>query len=86
MHGYLQVDLGILERVLNERLQRTSRSSPDASKRTWRAPDAGFVTPRSDEARPRDTAIALGAAEMPAPAKRAMRAMAKVMTTIASRV
>ena len=41
---------------------------------------------RADEARHRDTAIALGAAEMPLSAKRAMRAMAKVMTTIASRV
>lgn len=41
---------------------------------------------RADEARHRDTAIALGAAELPASAKRAMRAMAKVMTTIASRI
>ena len=41
---------------------------------------------RSDEARHRDTAIALGAAELPPPAKLAMRAMAKVMTTVARRV
>lgn len=41
---------------------------------------------RSDEARHRDTAISLGAAELPAPAKLAMRAMAKVMTTVARRV
>jgi ubiquinone biosynthesis monooxygenase Coq7 len=41
---------------------------------------------RADEARHRDTAIALGAAELPAPAKLAMRAMAKAMTTVASRL
>lgn len=41
---------------------------------------------RADEARHRDTAISLGAAELPAPAKLAMRAMAKVMTTVASRI
>ncbi|MGH8708215.1 MAG: 2-polyprenyl-3-methyl-6-methoxy-1,4-benzoquinone monooxygenase [Burkholderiales bacterium] len=41
---------------------------------------------RDDEARHRDTAVALGAAELPAPARRAMRAMAKAMTTIAYRI
>lgn len=41
---------------------------------------------RSDEARHRETAIALGAAELPAPVKLAMRAMARVMTTIAHRI
>ncbi len=41
---------------------------------------------RADEARHRDTAISLGAAELPAPAKLAMRALAKVMTTVASRI
>jgi ubiquinone biosynthesis monooxygenase Coq7 len=41
---------------------------------------------RADEARHRDTAISLGAAELPAPVKAAMRALAKVMTTVASRV
>lgn len=41
---------------------------------------------RDDEARHRDTAMALGAAEMPAPARRAMRAMASAMTTIAYRL
>lgn len=41
---------------------------------------------RADEARHRDTAIALGAAELPAPAKLAMRAMAKAMTAVASRL
>jgi len=41
---------------------------------------------RADEARHRDTALSLGAADLPAPARLAMRAMAKVMTTVASRV
>jgi len=41
---------------------------------------------RGDEARHRDAAIALGAAEIPAPVRIAMRAMAKVMTTVAYRI
>jgi len=41
---------------------------------------------RADEARHRASAIALGAAELPQPVKLGMRAMAKVMTTIAHRV
>lgn len=41
---------------------------------------------RADEARHRDSAIALGAAELPAAVKLGMRAMAKVMTSIAYRV
>ena len=41
---------------------------------------------RSDEVRHRDSAIALGAAELPRPLKLGMRAMAKIMTTIAYRV
>jgi ubiquinone biosynthesis monooxygenase Coq7 len=41
---------------------------------------------RDDEARHRETAVALGAAELPALARRAMRAMAKAMTTIAYRI
>lgn len=41
---------------------------------------------RADEAKHRETAIALGAAELPGPAKLAMRAMAKLMTGIAHRV
>jgi len=41
---------------------------------------------RADEARHRETAIALGAAELPLPVKRAMRALAKVMTSVAYRV
>lgn len=41
---------------------------------------------RSDEAGHRASAIALGAAELPEPVKLAMRAMAKLMTTLAYRV
>jgi ubiquinone biosynthesis monooxygenase Coq7 len=41
---------------------------------------------RADEARHRESAIALGAAELPEPVKQGMRAMAKVMTTVAHRV
>jgi ubiquinone biosynthesis monooxygenase Coq7 len=41
---------------------------------------------RAEEAKHRDTAIALGAAELPPPAKLAMRAMAKAMTTLAYRI
>lgn len=41
---------------------------------------------RMEEGRHRDTALALGAAEMPAPVKKAMRLFAKIMTTVAYRV
>jgi ubiquinone biosynthesis monooxygenase Coq7 len=41
---------------------------------------------REDEARHRESAIALGAAELPEPVKLGMRAMAKAMTTVAYRV
>jgi len=41
---------------------------------------------RADEVRHRATALALGAADLPAPAKVAMRLFAKVMTSVAYRV
>ncbi len=41
---------------------------------------------RADEARHRESAIALGAAELPEPVKLGMRAMAKVMTIVAHRI
>jgi ubiquinone biosynthesis monooxygenase Coq7 len=41
---------------------------------------------REDEIRHRESAIALGAVELPEPARLGMRAMAKVMTTVAYRV
>ena len=41
---------------------------------------------RDEEAQHRSSALAMGAAEMPTPARRAMRAMARVMTTLAYRI
>jgi len=41
---------------------------------------------RADESKHREAALSLGAAELPQPVKRAMRAMAKLMTTVAHRV
>jgi len=41
---------------------------------------------RRDEAKHRDTAMRLGAAELPAPARLAMRLASRVMTTIAYRI
>lgn len=41
---------------------------------------------RADEARHRQTALGLGAAQMPAPVRGLMRAAAKIMTTVAYRV
>jgi ubiquinone biosynthesis monooxygenase Coq7 len=41
---------------------------------------------RADEAKHRDSALSLGAAELPAAAKAAMRVMAKIMTTVSHRV
>jgi ubiquinone biosynthesis monooxygenase Coq7 len=41
---------------------------------------------RADEARHRASAVALGAAELPEPLRRAMRLASKVMTTVAYRV
>jgi len=41
---------------------------------------------RADEAKHRDTALALGAAELPDSIKAAMRALAKIMTTVAYRL
>ena len=41
---------------------------------------------RDDEIRHRATAVSLGAAELPAPVRQAMRGMAKIMTTVAYRI
>ena len=41
---------------------------------------------RIDEVKHRDSALALGAAELPAPAKAGMRAMARIMTTVSHRI
>ncbi len=47
---------------------------------------AVVATMRADEARHRQTAVSLGAADLPQPVKSAMRAMSKVMTTVAYRL
>ncbi|WP_374513161.1 demethoxyubiquinone hydroxylase family protein, partial [Niveibacterium sp.] len=41
---------------------------------------------RKDEAGHADTAVALGAAELPAPVRLAMKLASKVMTTVAYRI
>jgi ubiquinone biosynthesis monooxygenase Coq7 len=70
------------ERQVEEHLEgHLQRLAPDD------APTRAVVEAmRDDEARHRETAVALGAAELPATARRAMRALAKAMTTIAYRV
>lgn len=47
---------------------------------------AVVVAMRDDEARHRETAVSLGAAELPPPVRTLMRAMSKVMTTVAYRL
>ena len=70
------------ERQVEEHLSgHLERLSPDD------APTRAVVAAmRDDEARHRQTAVALGAAELPPAARRAMRAVARAMTAIASRV
>ncbi len=70
------------ERQVEEHLSGHLAKLPAADRRTRAVVEAM----RSDEAKHRDTAIALGAAELPAPAKAAMRLAAKIMTTVAYRV
>jgi ubiquinone biosynthesis monooxygenase Coq7 len=70
------------ERQVEEHLSGHLAKLPAADRRTRAVVEAM----RSDEAKHRDTAIALGAAELPAPAKAAMRFAAKIMTTVAYRV
>ena len=70
------------ERQVEEHLTGHLDALPAADQRTRAVVEAM----RADEARHRDTALALGAAEFPEPVKRAMRLAAKVMTTVAYRV
>jgi 3-demethoxyubiquinol 3-hydroxylase len=70
------------ERQVEEHLARHLEALPAADERT-RAVVEGM---RADEARHRQTALALGAAELPEPVKRAMRLASRVMTTVAYRV
>jgi ubiquinone biosynthesis monooxygenase Coq7 len=70
------------ERQVEEHLSGHLERLPAADERT-RAVVEGM---RSDEAGHRASALALGAAELPEPAKAVMRLAAKVMTTVAYRV
>jgi 3-demethoxyubiquinol 3-hydroxylase len=70
------------ERQVEEHLAGHLNALPAQDRRTH----AVVAAMRSDEAKHRMTAQRLGAAEMPAPARLAMRLAAKVMTTVAYRV
>jgi len=70
------------ERQVEEHLAGHLGRLPAADRRTRLVVDAM----RADEAKHRDSALRLGAAELPAPARRAMRLAAKIMTTVAYRV
>ena len=70
------------ERQVEEHLSGHLARLAQADRRTR----AVIEAMRVDEIKHRETALALGAAELPPAAKRAMRLMAKVMTTVAHRV
>jgi ubiquinone biosynthesis monooxygenase Coq7 len=70
------------ERQVEEHLAGHLDALPAADTRS----QALVTAMRADEARHRDMAVALGAAEFPEAVKRAMRLAAKVMTTVAYRV
>lgn len=70
------------EAQVEEHLTGHLRALPAKDERTRAVVDAM----RSDEAKHRMTALRLGAAELPGPAKLAMRLASKLMTTVAYRV
>jgi 3-demethoxyubiquinol 3-hydroxylase len=70
------------ERQVEEHLAGHLEALPPEDQRTRAVVEAM----RADEARHRESAIALGAAELPEPVKRAMRLASRVMTTVAYRV
>jgi ubiquinone biosynthesis monooxygenase Coq7 len=70
------------ERQVEEHLTGHLEALPAEDRRT-RAVVEGM---RADEARHRDSAIEMGAAELPQPVRLAMRFASKVMTTVAYRV
>lgn len=70
------------ERQVEEHLTGHLDQLPSADARTR----AVVAEMRSDEAKHRESARRLGAAELPAPAKVAMRFASKVMTTVAYRI
>lgn len=70
------------EHQVEEHLAGHLRQLPPADRRTRAVVEAM----RADEAKHRDSALSLGAAELPVAAKAAMRVMAKFMTTVSHRV
>ena len=70
------------ERQVEEHLAGHLEALPPEDERTR----AVVAAMRADEARHRQAALGLGAAELPEPVKRAMRLASKVMTTVAYRV
>ena len=70
------------ERQVEEHLAGHLDALPAEDERTRAVVEAM----RADEARHRESAIALGAAELPEPVKMAMRLASRVMTTVAYRV
>jgi ubiquinone biosynthesis monooxygenase Coq7 len=70
------------ERQVEEHLSGHLGALPEADRRTRAIVEAM----RADEAKHRATAVELGAAELPAPARRAMRLASRLMTSIAYRV
>lgn len=70
------------ERQVEDHLDGHLARLPEADART-RAVVRGM---RDDEARHRQTAMSLGAAELPEPVREGMRLAAKVMTTVAYRI
>jgi len=70
------------ERQVEEHLSGHLDALPVADRRTRAVVEAM----RADEAKHRASAIELGAAELPEPARRAMRLASKLMTTVAYRV
>ncbi|HUE45092.1 MAG TPA: 2-polyprenyl-3-methyl-6-methoxy-1,4-benzoquinone monooxygenase [Aestuariivirgaceae bacterium] len=70
------------EHQVEEHLSGHLQALPESDRRTR----AEVEAMRLDEARHRATALQLGAAELPEPAKAAMRLASKVMTTVAYRV
>jgi ubiquinone biosynthesis monooxygenase Coq7 len=78
-------NLGFLaetERQVEEHLAGHLEKLPAGDSRTRMLVDAM----RADEAKHRDTALRLGARDLPAPVRLAMRVASKVMTTVAYRV
>lgn len=70
------------ERQVEEHLSGHLQKLPAEDRRTR----ALVEVMRADEAKHRDTALGLGAAELPAPVKLAMRLASKVMTTLSYRL